>query len=68
MSPAALGGFRAERQGSIDFLVGRAAAVEARHGHHVAEGEGVEHLEKLPPVVVRARHLLPVNLAASRAA
>ena len=28
----------------------------------------VEHFEKLAPVAVRARHLLPVNLGASRAA
>jgi hypothetical protein len=32
-------------------------------------GEGVEHFQKLAPVgVVRARHLLAVNLGAARAA
>ena len=37
-------------------------SVNPRHRHHVAGGEGLQHFEKLPPVVVRARHLLPVNL------
>ncbi|MGA8758804.1 MAG: helix-turn-helix domain-containing protein [Stellaceae bacterium] len=45
----------------------RREAVDAGHGHHVAGREGVEHFEKLAPVVVRARHLLTVNLGASRA-
>jgi len=43
-------------------------AVDARHRHHVAGGEGVEHFQKLAPVAVRARHLLAVNLGATRPA
>ena len=43
-------------------------AVNPCHRHHVAGVEGVEHFEKLAPVVVRAGHLLAVNLGASRAA
>jgi hypothetical protein len=30
--------------------------------HHVAGSKGLQHFEKLAPVVVRAGHLLPVNL------
>src|SRR4029077_4198405 len=37
-------------------------AVDARHGHHVAGGEGVWQFEKLAAVAARARHLLAVNL------
>jgi len=40
-------------------------AVDARHRHHVAGREALEHFEKLAPVVVRAGHLLAVNPAAS---
>jgi len=36
----------------------------ARHRHHVAGGEVLEHFEKLAAVVVRARDLLAVNPAA----
>ena len=36
-------------------------AVDARHRHHVAGGEVLEHFEKLAAVVVRARDLLAVN-------
>ena len=36
-----------------------------RASHHVAGREALEHFEKLAPVVVRARHLLAVNPAAS---
>ena len=36
-------------------------AVNPRHRHHVAGGEGLHHFEKLAPVVMRAGHLLPVN-------
>jgi hypothetical protein len=43
-------------------------AVDARHRHHVALREAPEHFEKLAPVIVRARHLLAVNLGAPRAA
>jgi hypothetical protein len=43
-------------------------AVDPRDCHHVAGCEGLQHFEKLAPVVVRARHLLAVNLAASYAA
>jgi hypothetical protein len=39
-------------------------AVDARHRHHVAGGEVLEHFEKLAAVVVRARDLLAVNPAA----
>jgi hypothetical protein len=46
----------------------RARRFDARHRHRVAGGESGEHFEKLAPVVVRARHLLPVNLGAARAA
>ena len=35
------------------------------HCHHVAGREALEHFEKLAAVVVRARHLLAVNPAAS---
>jgi hypothetical protein len=37
-------------------------AVNPRHSHHVAGGEGPQHFEKFAPVVVRAGHLLAVNL------
>ena len=37
-------------------------AVDARHRHHVAGREVLEHLEKLAPVGVRAGHFLAVNL------
>jgi hypothetical protein len=40
-------------------------AVNPRHRHHVAGGEGLQHFEKLAPVVVRAGHLLAVNLGAA---
>jgi hypothetical protein len=43
-------------------------AVNARHRHHVAGDEGLEHFEKLAPVVVRARHLRAVNLGTACAA
>ena len=43
-------------------------AVDARHRHHVAGGEALQHFEKLAPVAVRARHLLTVNIGAARAA
>jgi hypothetical protein len=39
-------------------------AVDARHRHHVAGGEVLEHFEKLSAFVVRARDLLAVNPAA----
>ena len=39
--------------------------VDARHRHHVAGGEAVEHAEKLAPVGPRARHLLPVDVPAA---
>lgn len=32
--------------------------------NHIAEDEGVEHFEKLTPVVGRARHFLAVNFGA----
>ena len=37
-------------------------AVDPRHRNDVAGGEVLEHFKKFAPVVVRARHLLPVNL------
>jgi hypothetical protein len=37
--------------------------VDARHCHHVAGGQLVEHAVKLAPVGSRASHLLTVNLA-----
>ena len=37
-------------------------AVNPCHRHQVAGGKVLEHLEKFAPVVVRARHLLAVNL------
>ena len=40
-------------------LSGVAGAVDARHRHHVAGGEGVEHFEKLAPVVVCAQGTCP---------
>jgi hypothetical protein len=43
-------------------------AVDACHRHHVAGREGVEHFRKLAPVAVRAGHVLPQNLGATRAA
>jgi hypothetical protein len=43
-------------------------AVDARHGHHVAGGEGVWQFEKLAAVAARARHLLAVNLRTACAA
>ena len=36
--------------------------------HHVAGDQGVEHLQKLAPVAVRAGHFLAVDLLAARAA
>ena len=42
--------------------------VNARHCHHVAGREVFEHVEKLASVVMCARHLLALNLGASRAA
>ena len=48
---------------------GRAGqAVDACHRHHVAGGEVGQHPKKLPPVGLRARHLLAEDrLAAVRA-
>jgi hypothetical protein len=43
-------------------------AVDARHRHHVAGREGVQHFEELAAVAVRARHLLADNLGAARTA
>jgi hypothetical protein len=48
---------------AINFDVGlsphcRASPINPRHGHHVADGEGVELFEKLAPVAVRTGHLL----------
>src|SRR5262249_14102117 len=42
--------------------------VDARHSHHVAGGEAVDHPKKLAPVGPRACHLLAVEMptAASR--
>jgi hypothetical protein len=37
-------------------------AVNPGDGHHVAGGEVPKHFEKFAPVVVRAGHLLSVNL------
>jgi hypothetical protein len=37
----------------------------ARHCHHVAGGEAVEHTEKLAPVGSRACHLLAVDVPAA---
>ena len=39
-------------------------AVNARHRHHVAGREPVEHPVKLAPVGARARHLLAEDVAA----
>jgi hypothetical protein len=43
-------------------------AVNARHRYHVAGGEVFEHVETLAAVVVCPRHLLAINLCATRAA
>jgi hypothetical protein len=43
-------------------------AVNARHRHHVARREGVQHFEELAAIAVRACDLLAENLGASRAA
>lgn len=44
-------------------------AVDARHRYHVAGREVLEHIEKLSPVAMGARHLLSVDdLGAARAA
>jgi hypothetical protein len=37
-------------------------AVKAGHGHHLAGRDGVQHFEELAAVVVRACHLLAINL------
>jgi hypothetical protein len=37
-------------------------AVNPCNGHHVAGSEVLKHFEKFTPVVVRAGHLLAVNL------
>ena len=39
-------------------------SVDPRHCHHVAGGQLAEHPVKLAPVGPRARHLLPVDVAA----
>jgi hypothetical protein len=45
-----------------------ASAVDARHRHHVAGREALKQFEQFAPVVVRARHLLAINLGTTRAA
>jgi hypothetical protein len=42
--------------------------VDARDRHHVAGGEGLQHLQQFASVGPRACHLLAVNLGASRLA
>lgn len=40
-------------------------AIDARHRHHVAGGQAVEHTKQFAPVGARARHLLAVDVSAA---
>jgi hypothetical protein len=75
--PVSAHGSASERNGAlastICLMIAKRAkvlreAVNPRHSHPVAGSEGGEHSQKLAPVAVRARHLLAVNLGATRAA